>query len=80
MKQGSGPSGRSRMVRVAAASFVGTLIEYFDFFLFGAAVALIFNKIFFPNLDPLLGTLASFAAFGVAFVTRASSCPASKCT
>ncbi|WP_321965032.1 MFS transporter [Paraburkholderia sp. J7] len=64
------PLGRVGIVKVAAASFIGTLIEYFDFFLFGTAAALVFNKIFFPNLDPLIGTMASFAAFGVAFVAR----------
>ncbi|RRV10470.1 MFS transporter [Pseudomonas sp. v388] len=61
---------RSPIVRVAFASFIGTLIEYFDFFLFGTAAALIFNKIFFPTLDPLTGTLAAFGAFGAAFVAR----------
>jgi metabolite-proton symporter len=61
---------RVGIVKVAVASFIGTLIEYFDFFLFGTAAALVFNKIFFPDLSPLTGTLASFAAFGVAFVAR----------
>ena len=61
---------RTPIVRVAFASFIGTLIEYFDFFLFGTAAALIFNKIFFPTLDPLTGTLAAFGAFGAAFVAR----------
>lgn len=61
---------RSPIVKVATASFIGTLIEYFDFFLFGTAAALIFNKVFFPTLDPLLGTLAAFGAFGAAFVAR----------
>lgn len=61
---------RPSIVKVATASFIGTLIEYFDFFLFGTAAALIFNKIFFPNLDPLLGTMAAFGTFGAAFVAR----------
>ncbi|MEU4842447.1 MFS transporter [Nocardia testacea] len=56
--------------KVAFASFIGTLIEFFDMFIFGTASALVFNKLFFPDLDPLAGTLASFAAFGVAFVVR----------
>lgn len=58
------------IVKVATASFIGTLIEYFDFFLFGTAAALIFNKVFFPTLDPLMGTLAAFGTFGAAFVAR----------
>jgi metabolite-proton symporter len=64
------PLGRRGMVKIAAASFIGTLIEYFDFFLFGTAAALVFNKVFFPNLNAVTGTLASFAAFGAAFVAR----------
>jgi metabolite-proton symporter len=63
-------AGSTQIVRTAFASFVGTLIEWYDFFLFGTASALIFNKVFFTNLDPVAGTLASFAAFGVAFVAR----------
>ncbi|WP_037063086.1 MFS transporter [Pseudonocardia acaciae] len=56
--------------KVALASSIGTLVEYFDFFIFGTASALVFNKLFFPSLDPLAGTLASFATFGVAFFVR----------
>lgn len=56
--------------RIAGASLVGTTIEFFDFFIFGTASALIFNKVFFPALDPLVGTLAAFATFGVAFAAR----------
>ncbi|MEU3273943.1 MFS transporter [Saccharomonospora sp. NPDC006951] len=56
--------------KIAFASFIGTVIEFFDFFIFGTASALIFSKIFFPALDPLAGTLASFATFGVAFAAR----------
>lgn len=58
------------IARVAGASLVGTTIEFFDFFIFGTAAALVFNKLFFPDLSPLIGTLASFATFGVAFVAR----------
>lgn len=58
------------IAKVAAASLVGTTIEFFDFFIFGTAAALVFNQLFFPDLSPLIGTLASFATFGVAFVAR----------
>ncbi|MBG0511026.1 MHS family MFS transporter [Agrobacterium sp. MOPV5] len=61
---------KASIVKIAGASFIGTAIEYYDFFLFGTAAAFIFNKIFFPNLDPLLATLASFATFGTAFIGR----------
>lgn len=56
--------------KVAAASFVGTTIEWYDFFLYGTAAALVFNKLFFPNVSPAIGTLAAFATFGVGFFAR----------
>jgi MHS family shikimate/dehydroshikimate transporter-like MFS transporter len=56
--------------RVAFASFIGTAIEWYDFFLYGTASALIFPKLFFPQFSPLAGTLASFATFGVGLVAR----------
>jgi len=52
------------------ASMAGTTIEWYDFFLYGTAAALVFNKIFFPTLDPILGTPAAFATYGVGFVGR----------
>ncbi|MFC0106293.1 MFS transporter [Kibdelosporangium aridum] len=66
----TGAGQRLRPLRVAFASFIGTAIEWYDFFLFGAAATLVFNTQFFPTLSPLAGTLAAFAAFGVAFVAR----------
>ncbi|TCP53485.1 metabolite-proton symporter [Tamaricihabitans halophyticus] len=56
--------------KVALGSFVGTTIEWYDFFIYGIASALIFSELFFPSYDPLVGTLLSFATFGVAFVAR----------
>jgi MFS transporter, MHS family, shikimate and dehydroshikimate transport protein len=56
--------------KVAAASFIGTAVEWYDFFLYGTAAALIFNRLFFPSFDPLMGTLAAFATFAVGFVAR----------
>jgi metabolite-proton symporter len=61
---------RVRPGRVALASFIGTAIEWYDFFLFGAAAALVFNVQFFPTFSPAAGTLAAFATFGVAFLAR----------
>ncbi|MFC5430826.1 MFS transporter [Paraburkholderia denitrificans] len=52
------------------ASMAGTTIEWYDFFLYGTAAALIFNKVFFPTLDPILGTLAAFGTYGVGFIGR----------
>jgi MFS transporter, MHS family, shikimate and dehydroshikimate transport protein len=61
---------RQSIRRVAFASFIGTAIEWYDFYLYGTAAALVFPKLFFPQFSPLAGTLASFATFGVAFLAR----------
>src|SRR5579871_2357841 len=58
------------ILRVVLASFIGTSIEWYDFFLYGTAAALVFNKLFFPTLDPLAGTMASFATYAVGFFAR----------
>jgi metabolite-proton symporter len=58
------------IAKIAFASFIGTLIEFFDMFIFGTASALVFDELFFPELDPLTGTLASFATFAVGFAAR----------
>ena len=64
-----GPALRSSR-KVAFASLIGTTIEWYDFFIFGTAAALIFNKVFFPSFDPVTGTLAAFASFSVGFIAR----------
>jgi len=56
--------------KAVAASFVGTSIEWYDFFLYGSAAALVFNQVFFPSFNPLTGTLLAFATYAVAFVAR----------
>ncbi|WP_237440116.1 MFS transporter [Amycolatopsis rubida] len=58
------------MKRVAAASFIGTVIEFYDFGIYGTAAALVFPKLFFPSLGAVAGTVATFATLGVAFVAR----------
>ena len=57
-----GSRSQTSITQVAIASFIGTAIEWYDFFLYGTAAALIFNKLFFPTFDPLSGTLAAFGA------------------
>ncbi|CAG9175487.1 MFS transporter [Cupriavidus pampae] len=66
------PTKRTRREYITAglASMMGTTIEWYDFFLYGTAAALIFNKIFFPSFDPLTGTLAAFATYSVGFFAR----------
>jgi metabolite-proton symporter len=56
--------------RVMMASAVGSALEWYDFFIYGTAAALVFGDLFFPKLDPTVGTLASFATFGVGFFAR----------
>ncbi|NMK47923.1 MFS transporter [Achromobacter sp. Bel] len=72
MKTTKPAAARSRRDYVTAglASMMGTTIEWYDFFLYGTAAALIFNKIFFPAFDPLTGTLAAFATYSVGFFAR----------
>ncbi|WP_455902143.1 MFS transporter [Rhodococcus gordoniae] len=58
------------MRRVGAASFVGSAIEYYDFYIYGVAAALVFPHVFFPNLSPNVAAVLSFATFAVAFIVR----------
>jgi metabolite-proton symporter len=60
----------SSLRQVIAASFIGTTIEWYDFFLYGTAAALVFNELFFPNAEPLIGTLSAFGTFAVGFAAR----------
>jgi metabolite-proton symporter len=57
-------------VKVAFASFIGTTVEWYDYFIFGTAAVLVLNQQFFPTLSPVAGTLAAFATFSVAFIAR----------
>lgn len=61
---------RSPLARVVGASLIGTTIEWYDFFLYGSAAALVFNKLFFPSEDPLVGTLLAFLTYAVGFAAR----------
>ncbi|WP_314325046.1 MFS transporter [Paenarthrobacter ilicis] len=65
-----GPPTQKQVVRAVIASTVGTAVEWYDFILFGTASALVFNVLFFPDLDPLLGTVAAFATNAVGFLVR----------
>ena len=56
--------------KVAFASSVGATIEWYDFFIFGTAAGLVFNELFFTNLDPITGTLVAYLTFAVGFVAR----------
>jgi MFS family permease len=71
---GSGPgdpSATTRLARRAAlGSFLGSVVEYYDFLIYGTAAALVFNKVFFPAASPTAGTLAALATFGVGYIAR----------
>jgi metabolite-proton symporter len=58
------------MTRIAVASVIGTTVEWYDLFLFATASALVFNKVFFPSFDPLVGTLLAFGTFASAYLAR----------
>src|SRR6202166_5453330 len=56
--------------KAVIAATVGTTIEWYDFFIYGTAAGLVFPKLFFPNADPLTGTLAAFSTYFIGFVGR----------
>lgn len=56
--------------RIAMASAIGTMIEWYDFFLFGVLATLVLNKVFFPTVDPIIGTLLSYTTFAIGFIAR----------
>jgi MFS family permease len=60
----------TQLRRAVASSYIGSLIEYYDFLLYSTASALVFNKVFFANLDPVLGTVASFGTFATGYLAR----------
>ncbi|WP_256103225.1 MFS transporter [Streptomyces sp. ODS05-4] len=62
------PSGG--IARIVGASLIGTTVEWYDFFLYGSAAALVFNTLFFPTGDPLTGTLIAFVTYAIGFAAR----------
>ncbi|MBB3459170.1 hypothetical protein FHT86_007502 [Rhizobium sp. BK313] len=55
------------MRRVAIASCIGTTVEWYDFFIYATASALVFNKLFFPSFDPLVGSLVALGTYAAGF-------------
>jgi len=60
----------AQMRTIVAASVIGTVVEWYDFLIYGTAAAIVFNKLFFPSFDPFVGTLAAFGTYAVGFVAR----------
>jgi MHS family shikimate/dehydroshikimate transporter-like MFS transporter len=65
-----GTTGPRELRRVVFGALVGTALEWYDFFIYGTAAALVFGRLFFPQFDPAVGTLTAFATFAVAFLFR----------
>ena len=61
---------KANLRKAVTAATVGTVIEWYDYALYGAASGLVINKLFFPNLSPVNGVLAAFATFAVGFFIR----------
>jgi metabolite-proton symporter len=68
--QSSKRKGHTSLPVIAGSSLAGTAVEWYDFFLYGTASTLVFNKLFFPADDPLVGTMLAFATYAVGFVAR----------
>lgn len=69
-KTGHSELNPSDMRKVVMGSFAGALLEWYDFFIFGTAAGIVFGPLFFPQSDPVVGTIAAFATFGVGFLAR----------
>ncbi|WP_028210492.1 MFS transporter [Paraburkholderia mimosarum] len=67
--QPTAPAAR-QPVRAAAAAFIGTMIEWYDFYIYATAAALVFGELYFPSADRFVSTMASFATFAVGFFAR----------
>src|SRR5215813_10721427 len=61
---------RKQLRRAVIASAIGTTIEWYDFFIYGIVTGLVFAKLYFPQSDPLAGTLQAYAIFFVGFIAR----------
>src|SRR6478735_8030821 len=61
---------RRQLRRAVVASTIGTTIEWYDFFLYSTVTGLVFAKLFFPQSDPLVGTLQAFLIYAVGFIAR----------
>ncbi|WP_420954767.1 shikimate transporter [Burkholderia gladioli] len=70
LDQAGARRARNQARKAALGSFVGAVVNWYDFLLYGIVAALVFNAAFFPKVSPTMGTLAAFATFGVGFLFR----------
>src|SRR5579859_3852750 len=70
MSTGTGSQGRQQSKRAAASGWIGSALEYYDFFIYATAAALVFPQLFFPSTDPTVAIVASLATYGVGYVAR----------
>src|SRR6185503_15219537 len=64
------PHGMHQTRKATASGWIGSALEYYDFFIYAQAAALIFPQIFFPNTDPKMAIIASLATYGVGYLAR----------
>ena len=64
------PRTRFSTVKAVAASTAGTVVEWYDYSIYGTAAALVFSKLFFPTIDPVAGLIASYATYAVGYLAR----------
>ena len=64
------PQGRHQTRKATASGWIGSALEYYDFFIYASAASLIFPQIFFPKTDPKVAIIASLATYGVGYVAR----------
>src|SRR6478735_9279198 len=64
------PHARHQSKKAAASGWIGSALEYYDFFIYATAASLIFPQIFFPSTDPKVAIIASLATYGVGYVAR----------
>lgn len=66
----SARNARRKLRQVVTSSTIGAMVEWYDFFLYGVVAGLVFNKLYFPSDDPVVGTLLAYATFAAGFVAR----------
>ena len=64
------PHGRHQSKKAAASGWIGSALEYYDFFIYATAASLVFPQLFFPSENPIVAIVASLATYGIGYVAR----------